>query len=166
MGSGQPPGYNVAMDLRTTILDLVADRPFDLIDHGPARTATEAAAARGTPLQIGGKSIVMKLGQTFAMLVVGSDRQVDNRLLRRHLGVRRYRFATVEELARLTGLSPGAVPPFGRPVFDLPLYVDADRARLDRIAFSLASHRRSVCMATSDWLAVAKPDDIFAFTRS
>lgn len=139
--------------------------PYEIVDHPRAISAEEAAANRGTPLAMGGKSLVMKLERTFAVLVVGGDRAIDNRKLRRHLGLRRYRFATAEELATLTGLTPGAVPPFGRPVFDLPLYVDADRAVLEPLAFSLASHTRSVRMATADWLRVATPTEVFPFTR-
>ncbi|HHO53615.1 MAG TPA: hypothetical protein ENK18_22775 [Deltaproteobacteria bacterium] len=140
---------------------------FRILDHPEARSAPEAAAARGTPLRIGGKSLVMKLdrGIGFALLVVGGDRQVDNRLLRAHLRVRRYRFATTEELLRHTGLTPGCVPPFGRPVFDLPLYVDEQRACLPRIAFSLGSHTRSVIMDTADWLAIARPAEVFSLSR-
>lgn len=120
---------------------------------------------RGLPQGMGGKSLVMKLERTFAMVVVGGDRVIDNRKLRRHLGLRRYRFATKQELHDLTGLIPGCVPPFGRPVFELPLYVDAARAALPDLAFSLGSHTRSVRMATAHWLAVAVPTDVFDLTR-
>ncbi len=139
--------------------------PFEILTHPPAGSAEEAAAARGTPLAIGGKSIVMKLGTSFAVLVLGGDRAVDNRGLRRHLRIRRYRFATRAELLALTGLPPGCVPPFGRPVFDLPLYVDAARAAEPELAFSLASPTASVRMKTADWLSVAAPADVFPFAR-
>ena len=142
-----------------------AEVAYRVLEHPAADTAVDVARVRGTPLAIGGKSLVMKLdrGIGFAVLVVGGDRRIDNRLLRRHLGLRRYRFATRDELAELTGLVPGCVPPFGRPLFDLPLYVDAERLSHDRIAFSLASHTRSAEMAVSDWLSVAKPTDVFGF---
>ncbi|MBX2799219.1 MAG: hypothetical protein KTR31_16210 [Myxococcales bacterium] len=151
------------------ILALLTERgvSFEVLEHPHATTALEAASARGTPPAWGGKSIVMKLdrGIGFVVVAMGGDRQVDNRRLRAHLGVRRYRFATEEELMAQTGLRRGAVPPFGHPVFDLPLYVDADRAATETIVFSLASHTRSVRMATADWLAVAAPRDVFALCK-
>lgn len=155
------------MTVADRVESLLAAVPHRVIDHPPASDSASAASARGTPLEIGGKSLVMKLdrGIGFAVLVVGGDRRIDNAALRRHLRVRRYRFATEAELQQITGLQPGCVPPFGRPVFDVPLFVDTDTASRPRIAFSLASHTRSVEMATADWLAVAKPDQVFPFTK-
>ncbi len=65
----------------------------------------------------------------------------------------------------LTGLAPGCVPPFGRPVFDLPLFADSGVLARPRIAFSAASPTRSIVTATESWRALAEPDDVFAFTR-
>lgn len=157
-----------AVEVQERLAALLARVPHTVLEHPYADTGLAVAAARGTPVEIGGKSLVMKLdrGLGFAMLVVGGgDRRIDNLALRRHLRVRRYRFATVEELHALTGLAPGCVPPFGRPVFDLPLFVDTSVAQRSEIAFSAASHTRSIRMAVSDWLAVARPTDIFAFAR-
>lgn len=140
-------------------------RPFEVIEHAEATSAREAGAARGTPLAIGGKSIVMKLGALgLCVLVVGSDRRIDGARLRRSLGVQRYRFATPSELAELTGLSPGEVPPFGRPLFDAPLYVGSDLVARPEIAFAAASRTRSIRMRTEDWLAVASPQMVDPFT--
>jgi len=49
------------------------------------------------------------------------------------------RFASREELLELTGLVPGSVPPFGRPILPFPLYVDTGIAANDRIAFNAGS---------------------------
>lgn len=112
---------------------------------------------------MGGKSLVFKLQTGFALFVLSGARRTDNRLLRKHLGIQRLRFARLEELTALTSLTPGCVPPFGRPIFDLPLYVDAATVAQDEIAFSLASHTSSVRMRTADWLAIADPTDIYTF---
>ena len=134
--------------------------------HAEARTAAQAAALRGTALSDGCKAIVMKIGRRFAMLAFASDRNIDNRRLRHHLHVRRYRFATPEELAGLTGgLVPGSVPPFGRPIFDLPLYVDAARARPATMWFTNGARTQSVRLEVSEWLRVAEPEDVFDFTK-
>lgn len=144
--------------LETAVLDVRA--------HAPASTAVEAAALRGTPLSDGCKAIVMKLGKQFAVLAFSADRSIDNRKLRHRLRVRRYRFATEDELAALTGgLVPGSVPPFGRPIFDLPLYVDAARTVAESMWFTNASRSQSVRVAVAGWLEVAQPVDVFDFTR-
>ncbi len=155
-----PPGERILEALRAHGADL------EVREHAPARTAVEAAELRGTALSDGCKAIVMKLGSRFAVLAFSADRTIDNRKLRHHLRVRRYRFATPDELAELTGgLVPGSVPPFGRPIFDLPLYVDAERAAAEWVWFTNGSRSQSVRARVVDWLAVALPVDVFAFTR-
>ena len=140
---------------------------FEILEHAHAQTSGEVALARGTPLQWGGKSLVLKLGKTmsFAIFALSGARKTNNRAIRKHLGVQRLRFATPDELLTLTGLTPGCVPPFGRPVFDLPLYVDTASANQPRIAFSLGSHTRSALMATPAYLQAARPQDVFSFSQ-
>jgi len=151
---------------RISVLLSEAEVAFERIAHAPAKSADEAAKFRGTPLEIGGKSLVMKTDRRgFIVLALRGSDAVFNRALRKHLGIRRYRFATLEELDTLTGLTPGCVPPFGRPVFDMPLYVDAGLANAARIAFTAGSHTDSIVMRTADWLAAAKPADVFPFSR-
>ncbi len=151
------------MDLEATLLSLLAEAgaTWEILDHAPIASAAEAAALRGTALEEGGKALVMKLDRIgFAVLALGGDRRVDGKALRRGFGIQRYRFARREELRDLTGLAPGAVPPFGRPVFDLPLFVDADLAAGARIAFTLGRPDRSVLLDTAAWLRAARPEEI------
>lgn len=130
---------------------------FRTVHHEPTRTSEESARARGEPLEAGGKAIVMKLDDTFAVFVISAARKIDARRIRARLGARKSRFATPEELVAITGLVPGAVPPFGRPVLDLDLYADASAAANDRIAFNAGSLTDSVVMDTRDWLRIARP---------
>lgn len=142
---------------------LLADVSHRRIVHAPITTALDAAEIRGTPLAIGGKSLVMKGDGVFSVFVISSARSSQGRLIRRHLGTRRLRFATRDELLSLTGLTPGCVPPLGRPIFDLPLYVDQSIVDNDQIAFSAGSHTVSIVMAVPDYLAIARPDAVFSF---
>lgn len=157
------------MDSAEHILRLLnkAGVDYQIVEHSPIRGAEDAAAIRGTPLEIGGKSLLFKVSGTdrFVIVVISGARRTHNPSLRRALGAPRYRFATRDELLALTGLSPGCVPPFGRPVFDVDLLVDAATAEQDQIAFSLADPTRSVIMATTDWLAVARPDAIVPLSQ-
>ena len=149
---------------RLTELLEASGRPVRWLEHAYADTAESVAEARGTPLAIGGKSLVFKLPDGFALFVLSGARRVDSKAIRRRFGGK-LRFATREELHALTGLVPGCVPPFGRPLFEVELYVDAHTAEQPEIAFSAAEHTRSARMATADYLAVAQPADIFRFSR-
>ena len=154
-------------DRIVSMLD-AAGVPYHRLEHAAVKTSEEAALTRGTPLAIGGKSLLFKIGKQpdFRLFVVSAALRTDNRPMRRFFGVQKLRFARREELLSLTGLEPGCVPPFGRPLFDLPLYVDAGIAAGEEIAFTAADHRVSIRMKMGDYLAVAKPEAVFAFSRA
>ena len=138
---------------------------YDEARHEPVRTAEEAAAARGCPVEIGAKSIVLKTDDLFRLFVLSGGAALRSRLIRKHLGVRRTRFASAEELEALTGLRPGAVPPFGRPILPLELYVDPGLLVHGQIAFTPGVHTVSIIMSSADYRRLAKPE-IFPFSRS
>src|SRR3990172_13292322 len=83
------------------------------VHHEPTRTSVESAKARGEDLAIGGKAILMKVGQQYKLFVLSAAKKIDSQKIKARFGERKLRFATPEELMELTGLEPGAVPPFG-----------------------------------------------------
>jgi prolyl-tRNA editing enzyme YbaK/EbsC (Cys-tRNA(Pro) deacylase) len=93
------------------------------------------------------------------LFVLPADRKLDSAAIRRHLGVRKTRFATAEELHELVGLVPGSVPPFGKPIMPFELYADESLGKLtDKLAFNAGSLRNSIIMAASDWEKLARPE--------
>lgn len=143
----------------------LGDAPYEIVDHAPVTSAVGAAQARGTALETGAKGIVMKLDRIgFAVLAIRADQRIDGKHLRRAFGIQRYRFASADELAARTGLGPGEVPPFGRPVLDLPLYVDAALAAGARMAFTVGRRDRSFLIAVPHWLAAARPAQVVPLT--
>jgi Ala-tRNA(Pro) deacylase len=147
----------------TSILDairqLLRDHQVEFreVHHAPTRTSEESAAARGEPLHVGGKAILLKTDDVFRLFVLPADRKLDSAAVRQQLGVKKTRFATPEELLALTSLVPGCVPPFGRPILDFDLYVDEAITRNDRIAFNAGSLTDSIVMNVQDYLRLAQP---------
>jgi Ala-tRNA(Pro) deacylase len=136
-----------------------------LIEHDLAHTADEAARLRGTQLAIGGKAILLKPGdQGFVVCALSAATELDSKLLRRALGVRRLRFATTEELLELTGLVTGTVPPFGEPVLPFPLFADPLLVSQAEIAFTAGRRDRSLVIPMGDYLRLARPR-VVAFAR-
>jgi len=152
------------MAVHDRLVQLLDGVPHRLLEHEPITSAAHAAAVRGTPVGIGGKALVMKIGKVYSVLAVPGDGRIDGRTLRASLGVQRYRFATREELLARTGLTPGSVPPFGRPLFDMPLYVDTALASRDRIAFTLGVPTASAVLPMADYMAMARPDAVVPLT--
>ncbi len=125
------------------------------VHHEPTRTSEESARVRGEDLRVGGKAIVLKVDDVFALFVFSAARRLDSGAVRKALGARRTRFATPEELAEMTGLVPGAVPPFGRPILPYDLYIDPSIPENDRIAFNAGSLTDSMVLPMEDYLRVA-----------
>jgi len=149
--------------IRALLRDHGAD--FREVHHEPTRTSEQAAAARGEPIEIGGKAIVAKVDKTFHLFVFSAARKLRSRAICKHLGARRFRFATPGELRELTGLVPGCVPPFGRPILDLDVYVDTSILENDRIAFNAGSLEDSIILDRETWLEIVRPNEVFSFSR-
>ena len=134
-----------------------AGAEYRVVRHEPTPTSQDAARARGEPLHIGGKAILLKTDDTFRLFVLSAALKFDSGAVRKHFGVRKTRFATADELTELTGLVPGSVPPFGRPILPVDLFVDESIVQNDRIAFNAGSLTDSIILAVEDYLRVAKP---------
>lgn len=127
-----------------------------VLRHEPVYTSEQAAAVRGTSLASGAKALVVKAGEEFVLFVVPADRKLDNRKARVQLGVKALRFATREEVERLTGLQPGSIPPFGS-LFGLPTYCDPSLAENPSINFNAGDHCLSIQMTYQDYARMEKP---------
>lgn len=134
------------------------DATFREVQHEETPTSEDSARARGEPLQVGGKALVIKAGADFRLFVLPADRKFDSSSVRKRLGVKKMRFATADELFELTGLVPGSVPPFGEPILPLPLTCDDALRQNDRIAFNAGSLTTSLIVPMEDYIRVAKPD--------
>jgi Ala-tRNA(Pro) deacylase len=149
--------------VRRAILDLLAAAsvPFREIEHPPLsgdRAAASAATLRGTPLEMGGKALVLKADRGFVVAAFSAARRMDSGRFRKAVGARRLRFATRDELATLThGLVPGCVPPIGPPVFDLPLIADPSLFEGDELVFTPGRLDRSLVVPTDAWRALTQP---------
>ncbi|MFM7072598.1 MAG: YbaK/EbsC family protein [Planctomycetota bacterium] len=138
---------------------LVADGvEFRELEHEPTPTSEDSARVRGEPLSVGAKALLLKVDEAFVLFVLPADRKLDSAALKAALGAKKSRFATPEELLELTGLTPGSVPPFGRPLFPFDLWADSEVGKSHgRVAFNAGSLTHSIIMAASDWERLARP---------
>ncbi|MFA5834701.1 MAG: YbaK/EbsC family protein [Bacteroidota bacterium] len=140
----------------TQICTFLTDRNivFRTVQHQPTFTSEESAKARGEDVKMGGKAIVMKVDSDFKLFVLSAALKVDSKKIKKHFNAKSIRFASAEELMELTGLVPGSVPPFGRPILNLDLFLDLSILENEKIAFNAGSLTDSVILKTSDYLSV------------
>src|SRR5262245_59775587 len=127
-----------------------------VLRHEPVFTSEQAAAVRGTSLASGAKALVLKAGDTFQMVVLQADRKLDSKKARETFGVKSVRFASKDEIERLTGLQPGSIPPFGS-LFGMKTYCDPALGENASINFNAGDHAISVQMPYREYVRVETP---------
>lgn len=147
------------MSVLQAIRDLLAHAGISYreLQHEPTPTSEDSARVRGEELRIGGKALVLKVGERCGVFVLSAACKLDSAAVKKHFGVKKLRFLSPAELYELTGLVPGAVPPFGRPILPFDLYVDPSLLANPRIAFNAGSLTHSIIVAVEDYRRVAQP---------
>jgi Ala-tRNA(Pro) deacylase len=126
---------------------------FRLTHHDAVTTSAEAAAVRGAQLRSGAKAMLVKGKTGFVLAVLAANRKVDWKLLAPLAGGKGARFANDEELREATGLTKGAVPPFGR-LFGLRTIYDTSLLEVETVNFNAATHTHSIAMSRADLIRV------------
>ena len=130
---------------------------YETLRHKPVTTSAEAAAVRGVPLSSGAKALICKCDKELVLFVVPADRRLASKEVRRQAGYRKLRFASPEEVWELTGLRPGAIPPFGS-LFGLSTFCDPALGENERINFNAGDHAVSISMRYADYIAAEQPN--------
>ena len=136
---------------------------FETFEHEPVRTSEEAGKVRtGYSLAQGAKAMIVRVkksttDKSFVMLVLPGDRRFDFAKVKRLFEARDIRFATEEEVIKLTGgVLPGGVPPFGN-LFDLPVVADPLLFENEKIVFNAGDRCFSVAMKSADYQKIVGP---------
>ena len=130
-----------------------------LVHGGDAKTSEEVAKLRGTPLETGAKSMIIKIDDGFIDVVIPADKKFSSRPAKKFLKTDCLRFGTKEELFSLTHCIQGSVPPFGS-LFGLKTYVDENlinRKNYDFISFNAGLRTKSFQIKKDDYLSLEKP---------
>lgn len=127
------------------------------ITHSPAYTAQEVAASAHVPGRDLAKTVIIKVGDQFAMAVLPANRKVVLQDLVELTGDKEVRFATEEEFAsRFPDCEVGAMPPFGN-LYGMDVYVSPALAASEHIAFNAGSHTEVIRMAYEDFARLVRP---------
>lgn len=135
---------------------------FRVMEHEPTRTSEDAAKvrekfidlSREEILKSGAKAMIVKSKDKYYQLVISAARKIDFKKVKKIIG--NVRFATEEEVEKITDCIPGSVPPFGN-LFGLAVYVDPYLLEQENIDFNAGELTKSIFMNTSDWVKLVKP---------
>lgn len=137
--------------------------PYQTFEHEPVATSEEAARMRpGYSLEQGAKALIVRTkgpdkSTRFVMLVFPANLKFDSRKAKAALETKDMRFATVDEVADLTGgVEVGGVPPFGN-LFGLDVIVDRGLFDNEWIVFNAGDRRFSVAMRSVDYRELVTP---------
>ena len=119
-------------------------------DPGAESYALEAAAALGLDAARVFKTLVVTLGDGFAVCILPSDATLDLRSLGKHVAL-----APVERAERVTGYVAGGISPLGQRRA-LPTYLDDGALQFDAVYVSAGRRGLEMQMAPSDLVSLTK----------
>jgi len=133
---------------------------FEEKEHEATLTSEDSARIRGDKLSAGAKAILYKVQDSFYLFVLAANEKMDTKKIKQYfkdkgMKAKKTRFATREELKEMTGLVPGSVPPFGRPILDFDLFVDPSLLSNETISFNAGSLTNSLKMGLEDYMNVS-----------
>lgn len=130
---------------------------YTTITHSQAFTAQEIAHAAHISGHNVAKTVIAKVDDRMAMLVLPASDQVVFDLFKEAIGARRVELATEREFQDLfPECELGAMPPFGN-LFGMDVYVAEGLTHDEDIAFNAGSHTELVRMAYRDFQRLVQP---------
>ena len=123
---------------------------YEVLAHRQAYTCIEEARALGMDAGEVLKTVAVRVGPGYALMVIPASRRLDLHLVREAVADNHARLATEEELRRdFAGYELGALPPLGSLV-RTRVCVDPEVLGHDTVAFAAGTQTESVKMRTQD----------------
>ena len=127
------------------------------IRHSPAYTAQEVAASSHIPGKELAKTVIVKINDKMAMVVLPASFQIDFDYLKDATGANTVKLASEHEFKDMfPGCELGAMPPFGN-LYGMEVYVAENLTVEKEIAFNAGSHTELIKMAYKDFERTVKP---------
>jgi Ala-tRNA(Pro) deacylase len=127
------------------------------IQHSVAFTASEVAESVHVKGRDFAKTVIVKIGESMAMVVLPASRRIVLHDLREMLGSEELRLATEAEFkGAFPDCEVGAMPPFGN-LYNMPVYVAAHLAEEREIVFNAGTHSEVMQLAYADFEQLVQP---------
>jgi Ala-tRNA(Pro) deacylase len=123
---------------------------FEALAHRQAYTSIDEARALGIDADEVVKTLAVRTGPSYVLMVIPAARRLDLQLVREALGDNHARLATEEELGRdYPDYQLGALPPLGALV-SANVYVDPEVLGHDTVVFAAGTQTESIKMQTRE----------------
>jgi Ala-tRNA(Pro) deacylase len=132
---------------------------FEPLLHSPASSSTHRAHCMHVPGHQVAKTVLVKAGDRFVLVVLPSTSQIDLARLSELMGrpAAEVRLATADELVEVfTDCQPGVVPPFGR-LYDLDTVFDSSLIEVAELVFGGNTRHEGLRMRSADYLEIEAP---------
>jgi Ala-tRNA(Pro) deacylase len=135
-----------------------AGAPHDVVEHAPAFSAAEEAAAARAELHYTAKTVVLHDRGGFGVAVLPANQRLDLDKARRLLdGTRHLRLATEEEIEdAFPHFEVGALPPVG-PMLPLPEVIDVRLLYRQAVLCAGGDHRHALRIDPRELVRLAEP---------
>lgn len=125
--------------------------------HSPAFTSQEIAAAAHISGKQLAKTVIVKVNNRLAMVVLPANDQINFAKLRDMTGSTNVELANESEFKdKFAGCEVGAMPPFGN-LYDMPVYVSSQLSQQENILFNAGSHSELIQLPFRDFERLVKP---------
>lgn len=136
------------------------DIKYVSIMHSLAFTSVEVAKNSHIPSKEMAKTVIIKVDNELAMVVVPANMKADIELLKTALDSDNIKLSTEAEFTRrFPDCEVGAMPPFGN-LYDMEVYVDEHLTEDQEIAFTAGSHLEVIKMNYKDYESLVQPQFI------
>ena len=130
---------------------------YVIVQHSPAYTAQEVAAAAHISGKELAKTVMIKIEGKLAMAVLPASYKISFDQLKAALDVNDVKLAYEQEfMDKFPDCEVGAMPPFGN-LYGFDVYVAESLAEDEEIAFNACSHTELVKMRFADFEKLVKP---------
>lgn len=132
------------------------------LSHSVAFTAQEVAASAHVSGKQMAKTVIVKVGDELAMVVLPAHDHVNFAALKAAIGAKDVDLASESSFkSKFPECEVGAMPPFGN-LYNMPVYVSSQLSRNDQIIFNAGSHTELMQLAYQDFERLVKPKVVAA----
>lgn len=134
------------------------------IIHSQAYTAQETAQSAHIPGREMAKTVILKINDQMAMVVLPASEKVDLDLVKGATHAKSVQLADEREFEKLfSNCEIGAMPPFGN-LYNMPVYVEESLGENENIAFNAGSHTELIKLSFKDFERLVHPEYLRAST--